>query len=59
MAPRAATELLTPEEVLRRYDGGPKTESDRRRWLEEAGFENIQRVPFPEGGSIIVAQKAP
>ena len=39
-------------------EGGPKTESDRRRWLEEAGFENIQRLPFPEGGSIIVAQKS-
>ncbi|MCH8062402.1 MAG: methyltransferase domain-containing protein [Chloroflexi bacterium] len=39
-------------------EGGPKTESDRRRWLEEAGFENIQRLPFPEGGSIMVARKS-
>ena len=39
-------------------EGGPKTESDRRRWLEEAGFEDVQRLPFPEGGSIMVARKS-
>ena len=38
-------------------EGGPKTEGDRRRWLEEAGFEGVQRLPFPEGGSIMVARK--
>jgi hypothetical protein len=38
-------------------EGGPKTEGDRRRWLEEAGFVDIERLPFPEGGSIMVAHK--
>ena len=38
-------------------EGGPKTEGDRRRWLEEAGFIDIERLPFPEGGSIMVARK--
>lgn len=39
-------------------EGGPKTEGERRQWLEEAGFEDIDRVPFPEGGSIMVARKS-
>ena len=38
-------------------NGSPKTESERRLWLEEAGFENIQRLPFPDGGTIMVAYK--
>ena len=37
--------------------GCPKTESERRTWLEEAGFQNIMRMPFPEGGTIMVAEK--
>ena len=35
----------------------PKTENERRRWLVDAGFEDIQQLPFPEGGSSMVAQK--
>ena len=39
------------------FDNGcPKTESERRIWLEEAGFQDIKRLPFPEGGSIIIAE---
>ena len=39
------------------FDNGcPKTESERRAWLEEAGFQEIKRLPFPEGGSIMVAE---
>jgi len=39
-------------------EGGPKTESDRRRWLEEAGFGDVKRLPFPEGGSSMAARKS-
>ena len=39
-------------------EGGPKTESERRRWLEEAGFEDVQRLPFTLGGTIMIARKS-
>jgi len=56
---------ISPEEIVQSslffinaFDNGcPKTESERRTWLEEAGFKDIKRMPFPEGGTIMVAEK--
>ncbi len=41
------------------YDAGQAyTEQEYRDWLDEAGFDNIERVLLPDGNSIITAQKA-
>lgn len=40
------------------YDGGEAyTEQEYRDWLDEAGFENMERVLLPDGNSFITAQK--
>ncbi|HSG17623.1 MAG TPA: methyltransferase [Anaerolineae bacterium] len=40
------------------YDGGEAyTEQEHRTWLEEAGFENMERVLLPDGNSFVTAQK--
>lgn len=40
------------------YDEGQAyTVREYRDWLDEAGFENIERVLLPDGNSIITAQK--
>ena len=37
--------------------GQARTEEERRGWLREADFENIERVTLPNGQSIISARK--
>ena len=40
------------------YDGGQSfTEGEYRQWLDEAGFEDTERVVLPNGNSIITAKK--
>ena len=39
-------------------EGQAKTERERREWLSEAGFEDIERKTFPDGRSIMVARKS-
>jgi len=40
------------------YDGGQAfTEGEYRQWLDEAGFQGIERVVLPNGSSIITAGK--
>jgi len=38
-------------------DGEAYTEREYRQWLEEAGFENVERTVLPDGNSFITAQK--
>jgi hypothetical protein len=38
-------------------DGRAYTEGEYRAWLTAAGFAEIERVPLPEGVSIITARK--
>ncbi len=38
-------------------EGQARTEKERRDWLTEAGFEDIQRQTFPDGRGIMVARK--
>jgi hypothetical protein len=40
-------------------DGQAYTEGEHRTWLREAGDEGVERVPLPEGASIIAARKRP
>ncbi len=40
------------------YDEGQAyTEQEHRDWLAEAGFESVERVTLPAGGSIVTARK--
>ncbi|MCH7736726.1 MAG: methyltransferase domain-containing protein [Chloroflexi bacterium] len=38
-------------------DGQARTEQERRGWMADAGFEDIERKSFPDGSSIMVAKK--
>jgi SAM-dependent methyltransferase len=38
-------------------DGQAYTEGEHHTWLRDAGFEGFERVPLPEGASIISARK--
>jgi len=56
---------LAPRETVRQNlwfinvfdEGQAKTERERREWLADAGFEDIERKTFPDGRSIMVARK--
>ena len=56
---------LTPPDVLRQNlwfinafdEGQARTVQERREWLADAGFEEIERKTFPDGDSIMVARK--
>ena len=39
-------------------NGGPRTESERREWLCDAGFRNIERFSWEDGLGLMVAEKA-
>lgn len=40
------------------YDGGEAyAEQEYRDWLDEAGFENMERILLPDGNSFITAQR--
>jgi hypothetical protein len=40
------------------YDAGEAyTENEHREWLEEAGFEDIERTLLPDGNSFVAARK--
>ena len=56
---------LSPEEVvwqnlmfINSFDqGGARTESERRTWLMDAGFKNIERIMQPDELDVVTAQK--
>ena len=56
---------LSPSGIIREnlffinaFDQGQsRTEHERREWLADAGFENIERTSYPDGSSIMVAKK--
>jgi len=39
-------------------NGGPRTESEMRSWLNAAGFKNIERFPRDSWPGLMVAEKA-
>ena len=57
---------LSPPEIVRQNlwfinvfdEGQARTEHERREWLADAGFEDIERKTFPDGRSIMVARKS-
>ncbi|MBI2849458.1 MAG: methyltransferase domain-containing protein [Chloroflexi bacterium] len=56
LAPRPAVtgNLL----FLNIYDGGQSyTESEYRRWLTDAGFEDVRRTGLPDGSSVVIARR--
>ena len=56
---------LSPQEVvwqnlmfINSFDqGGGRTESERREWLEEAGFIDIERHVYSEAMGVMIARK--
>ncbi|PKB71484.1 MAG: hypothetical protein BZY87_05420 [SAR202 cluster bacterium Io17-Chloro-G6] len=56
---------LAPSQIIRQNlwfinvfdEGQARTEQERRGWLTDAGFENIERKTFPNGDSTMVARK--
>ena len=56
LAPRPA--VMTNLTFLNIYDGGQSyTESEYRRWLNDAGFEDVRRTGLPDGSSVIIARR--